>query len=86
MTRHDPAQRPAVSIVLYVHDAAAYLGDLLASVFDQTFRDFELCVVDDGSTDDTAAILAALDDPRVRVSTTSGNGRASVRITVPDCL
>src|SRR5206468_5026028 len=46
---------------------AAYLREAVDSVFAQTFTDWELIVIDDGSTDATAAYLKSLDDPRVRV-------------------
>lgn len=44
-----------------------YVGDAIRSIQDQTFGDFEIVVVDDGSTDDTPAILAGLAEPRLRV-------------------
>ncbi len=77
---------PCVSVVLYVRDGEPYLPELLASVFAQTHQDFELCVVDDGSTDATAEILAGLADPRVRVTTTGGNGRDGLHRTFNQCL
>jgi glycosyltransferase involved in cell wall biosynthesis len=60
---------PTVSVVVGAYQAAAYLQRSLASVLEQSFDDFELVVVDDGSTDATPAILAALaaQDTRVRV-------------------
>jgi glycosyltransferase involved in cell wall biosynthesis len=60
---------PRVSILLPVRDAAATLGPALRSIARQTFRDWELIAVDDGSTDDSRAILeqAAAADPRLRV-------------------
>ena len=57
--------QPLVSVVLATRDAAAYLGVSTRSILAQTVRDLELVVVDDGSRDDTPALLAALDDPRV---------------------
>jgi glycosyltransferase involved in cell wall biosynthesis len=59
----------AVSVVLPVHNAAATVARAVASVQAQTFADWELLAVDDGSTDATRAILLELaaSDPRVRV-------------------
>lgn len=50
-----------------VYNVAPFLREALDSVLAQTFADFECVVVDDGSTDGSAAILAAYADPRVRV-------------------
>jgi glycosyltransferase involved in cell wall biosynthesis len=59
---------PAVSILLPVRNEERHLPAALGSLFRQTFRDWELVAVDDGSEDDTPALLAAaaLRDPRVR--------------------
>lgn len=60
-----------VSVIIPVHNAERYLRACLDSVLAQTFRDFEVICVDDGSTDGSAAILAeyAEKDSRVRVVT-----------------
>ena len=58
---------PRVSVVLAVHDQARWLPATIASVQAQTCPDWELLLVNDGSTDDTAAIAArATADPRIR--------------------
>jgi glycosyltransferase involved in cell wall biosynthesis len=62
---HDSA--PAISIVMSVYNAAPTLGEALASIFAQTFNDWELIVADDGSTDETATLLRRMRDPRVRL-------------------
>lgn len=73
---------PAVSVVLPAHDRAAVVGRAIRSVLDQTFRDLELVVVDDASTDDTAEVLArfAAEDARVRIVRSDDNlGPAGAR-------
>jgi len=56
-----------VSVVLPTFNRADTVGRAIRSVLDQTFTDLELIVVDDGSTDDTVAVLARFADPRLRV-------------------
>jgi len=52
-------QRPAVSVIIPAYNAAGFISETLQSVFAQTYRDFEIIVVNDGSPD-TAALEAVL--------------------------
>ena len=65
---------PAVSVVLPVRNGAATLAQALTSILAQTFTDFELIAIDDGSTDATSPILAATRDPRLRILTQPATG------------
>lgn len=58
-----------VSVLMAAHNSAAFIHGALASLSAQTEHDWELIVTDDGSTDDTAAILEAASrkDPRIRL-------------------
>lgn len=60
---------PKVSVVMAVYNGQQHLPAALDSLWQQTLTDFELLVVDDGSTDDTAQILTDCTDPRLRVLT-----------------
>jgi glycosyltransferase involved in cell wall biosynthesis len=63
------SDRPArVSVVIPTYQYAAFLPDAIASLREQTLEDWEGIVVDDGSTDETSAVLEgiAADDPRIR--------------------
>jgi glycosyltransferase involved in cell wall biosynthesis len=51
------ATMPAISVIIPTHNRASYLREAVDSVLAQDFRDYELIVVDDGSTDDTVEIL-----------------------------
>ena len=68
-----------ISIITPSYNAAGSLGRAIASVKAQTFRDWELIVVNDGSTDDTAAMLDAEVDPRIRVIHQANGGVSSAR-------
>ena len=60
--------RPEITVAMPAYNAAEYLREAMDSILTQTFEDFELLVVDDGSTDATLAIAkeAASGDSRAR--------------------
>ncbi|WP_211489777.1 glycosyltransferase family 2 protein [Georgenia thermotolerans] len=58
---------PRTSVVIPLYNAAGTISDAIGSVLEQTDQDFEIVVVDDGSSDGSAAAVAAIDDPRVRL-------------------
>src|SRR5213593_1427755 len=57
---------PSVSVFIPTYNWSTVLPYSIGSVLRQTFTDFELLVVGDGCTDDSAEVVAAIDDPRVR--------------------
>src|SRR5947207_2666357 len=67
---------PAVSLILPTWNRARFISAAIGSILRQTFRDFELVVIDDGSSDDTVEVArrAAADDPRVRIITSDHGG------------
>ena len=66
---------PRVSVLMTSYNRAAYIGSAIESVLAQTFTDFELIIVDDGSSDASASIAQsyASRDPRVRVHVNARN-------------
>jgi len=69
MNSGDTAARPGVSVLMAVRDGGAFLAEAIASIRAQSYRDWEMIVVDDGSTDGSDAVLqaAARSDSRLRV-------------------
>lgn len=64
---------PKISVILPVYNAEPYLKECLASLQAQTFRDFEVLIFDDASTDRSHGILMAFDDPRFHVERSRQN-------------
>jgi len=58
--------RPLISVVIPTHNRSRYVVEAVNSALTQEFQDLEVVVVDDGSIDHTADILAEIDDPRFR--------------------
>ena len=58
---------PLISVIIPTHNCAAYLPEALDSVLSQTYPNIEILVIDDGSTDNTAAIMAAYAEDSVYI-------------------
>jgi glycosyltransferase involved in cell wall biosynthesis len=71
--------RPAVTVVMPLYQKAGSVLAAVRSVLSQRFTDFELLVVDDGSTDDGPALVAQLVDPRLRVLRQANQGPGAAR-------
>jgi len=69
---------PSVSVVIPSYNCGHYLAAALDSVFAQTYQDFEIIVVDDGSTDDTSAVAARF-SPRIRYIRQENRGLPAAR-------
>lgn len=64
----DPSVRPLMSVIIPTKDRASVVGAAIASVVAQSYDNWELLIVDDGSDDESDTVFAAFtDDPRVRV-------------------
>ena len=73
--------KPFFSIIMPVYNRSSFIVESVQTVLNQTFIDFELICVDDGSTDESPAILSKLasSDVRIKVLTQTNNGRCSAR-------
>lgn len=56
---------PKITVLMPAYNAGKYIGEAIESVLQQTFTDFELLIVNDGSTDDTADVIRSFTDPRI---------------------
>lgn len=70
-----------ISVIIPVYNVEKYLGECLGSVAGQTFTDYELILVDDGSTDSSPAIMQryALSDVRIHIVSQSNKGVSAAR-------
>ena len=68
---------PAVSVIIPTYNRGSWIGGSVESVLSQSFKDFELLVVDDGSTDDTSSVVATFPSVRyIREAENSGVSKA----------
>jgi glycosyltransferase involved in cell wall biosynthesis len=72
---------PVASIVVPAYNSARTVEDTIRSLLRQTFTDFEVIVVDDGSTDHTAEVVARFSDPRLRLIRQPNRGLAGAHNT-----
>ncbi len=69
----DSLVSPQVTVFMAVYNGAAYLNESINSILGQTFKDFELLIVNDGSTDSSLKIIEQYNDPRISVISHSKN-------------
>lgn len=69
---------PSISVVMPAYNAGKYIGEAIESVINQTFSDWELIIVNDGSTDNTLEIIKKYADsePRIHYHSISNSGSA----------
>lgn len=69
--------QPRVSVIMPAYNAEAYIRYAVDSILAQTFADFELIIIDDGSKDTTPNIIESYDDPRIRLIRKENEGVAA---------
>jgi glycosyltransferase involved in cell wall biosynthesis len=65
---------PAITIIVPIYNGSAYLAETLQSFLSQTFTDYELLAIDDGSTDDSVDIVRSIKDERIRLIQKNNTG------------
>jgi glycosyl transferase family 2 len=68
-----------IGVVVPAYNAAAWIGDAIASVLAQTHHDWSLVVIDDGSTDGTSSMAARFRDARIRLIRQENAGVSAAR-------
>ena len=83
MSASTKAKTPTVTVVIPAYNAIEHIVETIETVLDQTYQDFELLVVDDGSTDGTADLLASFaeQEPKIRIITQCNQGVSAARNT-----
>jgi glycosyltransferase involved in cell wall biosynthesis len=71
---------PTVSVVLNCYNHEPYIGEAIESVLAQTWRDFELILIDNGSTDGSRQVMQSYDDQRIRLVLHDRNATLSSRL------
>jgi glycosyltransferase involved in cell wall biosynthesis len=76
-----PNDKPLISVIIPVYNGAEFIAAAVESAAAQTYRNLEIIVVDDGSSDDTLSILHRLSasDPRIRILAQANSGVAAAR-------
>jgi len=70
---------PRVSIIIPTYNSIQYLPSAVASALNQTFKDFEIIIINDGSTDHTEEWILQQDDPKLRVVSQKNCGKSAAR-------
>ena len=73
--------RPYFSVVISVYNKAHFVSETLNSILNQDFTDFEIIIVDDGSTDNSLEVLNSFTDDRISIFSTKNQGASKARNT-----
>jgi glycosyltransferase involved in cell wall biosynthesis len=76
----DQNMTPKISVIMPVFNGAKYIKESIKSILNQSFRDFELLIINDGSTDNSSEIVTNLKDERIKlIKNSSNSGLVKVR-------
>lgn len=73
-----------ISVCIPVYNASLYLRECIDSILSQSYKDFELLIVDDGSTDNSSAIVHSYNDPRIRLIQNNHNYIGSLNLLLKE--
>jgi glycosyltransferase involved in cell wall biosynthesis len=69
-----PETKPAVSVIMSVYNGGIFLKAAIQSILDQSFKNFEFIIIDDGSSDDSANVIKSFNDSRIRLIRQTNSG------------
>lgn len=75
----DISHHPLISVVIPLYNKGAVISDTITSVLNQSFRNFEVIVIDDGSTDKGPKIVSCFDDERIHLFSQDNSGVSAAR-------
>jgi len=73
------ANTPLVTILMLTHNRAHYIGQAISSILSQTYQNWELFIIDDGSTDSTSTIVSEFNEPRIKYIKHEDNKKLLIR-------
>jgi glycosyltransferase involved in cell wall biosynthesis len=65
---------PIISVIMPVYNAELYVGKSIDSILNQTYKDFEFIIINDGSTDKSLEIIKSFSDPRIKIISHTNKG------------
>lgn len=77
-------RNPMVSVRIPAYNHEKYIHACISSILHQTFQDFEIVIVDDGSTDGTVDVIRQFTDPRIKLEVLARNG--GMNVAVEHCM
>ncbi|QXD14343.1 glycosyltransferase family 2 protein [Rhodocaloribacter litoris] len=77
--KHHTDLQPLVSAIMPAYNEQAHIGDAIRSILSQTLQNWELIIVNDGSTDNTERIVLSFDDARIKYVYQENKGRGAAR-------
>jgi len=71
---NDPIKKPKISVIIPLYNHEKYIRETIDSVLSQTFQDFELIIINDGSSDRSETVVKEIHDKRIRYFTQKNQG------------
>lgn len=70
---------PFFSVIITVYNKVNFIGETIQSVLNQSYENFELIIINDGSTDQSLSVIKGFNDPRIEITSTTNKGASASR-------